>query len=134
MRVVLDTNILISACWTRGGLEDRAVNLVLKGTLIACASDEVLAEYRDVLSRKKFEAVQVRASDLLRSLEAHVFKVKPVVKITAASDEDDNRFLECAFAAHAEYIITGNLKHYPVDSGNTKIVNARQFFDRTGIC
>jgi uncharacterized protein len=134
MRVVLDTNILISACLKPGGLEARAVNLVLQGTLTACASKEVMAEYRDVLSRKKFEAVQVPASDLLRSLEAHVFKVKPVVKITVASDDDDNRFLECAFAGHAEYVITGNLKHYPPDSGNTKIVNARQFFDRTGIC
>ena len=55
-------------------------------------------------------------------------------RIDAASDEDDNRFLECAFSAEANYLITGNLRHYPDICGITRIVNARRFlaecFDR----
>jgi predicted nucleic acid-binding protein len=48
--------------------------------------------------------------------------------LTAASDEDDNRFLECAAAAGAEYLVTGNLRHYPAAHGSTQVVNARGFF------
>ena len=48
---------------------------------------------------------------------------------TEALDPDDNRFLECSEAAHAEFLITGNLKHYPKEYKNTRIVNARQFLE-----
>lgn len=127
MRVVLDTNILISACWTPGGLEARTVGMVLNGTLIACVSPAVWAEYRDVLQRDKFAAFRRQASELLAALEPRLHPVAPVTPVFAASDEDDNRFLECAAAGSAEYLITGNLKHYPPNWGPTRIVNARQF-------
>jgi predicted nucleic acid-binding protein len=57
-------------------------------------------------------------------------RVEPSVTATEALDPDDNRFLECAEAAEAEFLITGNLKHYPKGLyKNTRIVNARQFLD-----
>jgi putative PIN family toxin of toxin-antitoxin system len=127
VRVVLDTNILISACWTPGGLEARMVNMVLTGALTACVSPAVWAEYREVLLRDKFAAFRQQASELLTALETRVRHVDPMAPVSAASDEDDNRFLECASAGAAEYLITGNLKHYPPHWGPTKIVNARQF-------
>jgi len=43
------------------------------------------------------------------------------------SDPDDNIFLECADAARADYLITGNLKHFPRFWKNTKIINSREF-------
>ncbi len=127
MRVVLDTNILISACWTPGGLEAETVKRALAGTITACVSPPVLAEYRDVLFRDKFAALRARAEGLLSTLEARAFHVNPVMPVSAASDEDDNRFLECAAEAGAAYLVTGNLKHYPAEWGVTKIVNAREF-------
>lgn len=127
MRVVLDTNILISACWTPGGLEARTVEMVLTGTLTACVSPAVWAEYRDVLQRDKFAAFRRQASELLMALETRLHPVDPITPVSAASDEDDNRFLECAAAGSADYLITGNLKHYPANWGSARIVNARQF-------
>ncbi|MEP6536666.1 MAG: putative toxin-antitoxin system toxin component, PIN family [Bryobacteraceae bacterium] len=127
MRVVLDTNILISACWTPGGLESQTVDLVLAGTLTACVTPEIWAEYREVLFRDKFAALRVRVDELLLQLEAKAFRVKPIGTVNAARDEDDNRFLECAEAAGAAYLITGNLRHFPPRWGATAIVNARQF-------
>ncbi len=127
MRVVLDTNILISACWTPGGLESQTVQLAFTGGITACVSPAVWAEYRDVLFRDKFASLRGKADDLLAKLEACAVQVTPQETLSAASDEDDNRFLECAAAAGAEYLITGNLKHYPAVWGSTRIVNARGF-------
>ena len=127
MRVILDTNILISACWTPDGLESQTVQLALAGTINACVSPAVWAEYRDVLFRDKFASMRGRAEELLAKLEACAVQVEPRETVSAATDEDDNRFLECAVTAGAVYLITGNLKHFPPRWGTTKIVNARGF-------
>ena len=127
MRVVLDTNIVVSACWKRGVLEAQLVEFAIAGRIIACVSTEILAEYRDVLSRAKLAAVNGRAQELLAGLERSAVVVKTTTPVHASGDEDDNRFLECAEAAAADYLITGNLRHFPEMWGATRIVNARGF-------
>jgi putative PIN family toxin of toxin-antitoxin system len=131
VRVVLDTNILVSACWKPGGLEAQVAELAITGQITACVSPEVLAEYRDVLSRRKLASVSGRAQQLLNALERVAFSVESTTPITESIDDDDNRFLECAAAAGADYLITGNLRHYPpiwpAPHGKTRIVNARTF-------
>lgn len=129
MRVVLDTNILISACLKPGGLEAQVVSMVRSGRIEACVTPEVLTEYRDVLLREKFRAVRERAEQLLAAFEACAVAVPPGEPVAAASDEDDNRFLECAASGNAAYLITGNLRHYPAAWTPTNIVNARSFID-----
>lgn len=128
MRVVLDTNILVSACWKPGGLEAQVVEMAIAGQLTACISPQVLAEYRDVLSRKKLASVAERARELLTRLEHTAVSVESTVRIAISIDDDDNRFLECAEAAQAEYLISGNLRHYPGSHRETRVVNAREFF------
>jgi uncharacterized protein len=105
--------------------------MALAGGLTACISSPVLAEYRDVLFREKFAALHERAIAMLTDLEEKAMHVEATGTIQASSDEDDNRFLECAAAAQAEYLITGNLRHYPDSWDATRIVNARGFFDLT---
>ena len=81
------------------------------------------------------KAADIQASQaelLLAGMEACALRVEATETISAATDEDDNRFLECAAAAHAEYLITGNLRHYPGSYGATQIVNARGFMKTTG--
>lgn len=55
--------------------------------------------------------------------------VHPSVRITASPDLTDNRFLECVEAAGADYLITGNKRHFPSQWKNTRVVNAREFLD-----
>ena len=130
MRVVLDTNILVSACWKPDGLESQVVNDAIAGTITACVSAEILAEYRDVLSRRKLAALSSRAAELLINLERAALFVETGNQVNASIDDDDNRFLECAEAAAADYLITGNLRHYPETWGVTRIANARTFLSR----
>lgn len=132
MRVVVDTNILVSACWKPDGLEARTLNMILAGTITAVVSPAVRAEYWEVLQREKFRRVRDRTAALLSALDARVVRVEPAGTVCAAADEDDNRFLECAAEGRACYLITGNLKHYPPHWGGTKIVNARGFLAAEG--
>ena len=127
VRVVLDTNVLISGLWTPDGLEAQVVKLAMEGRIALCCSREIWAEYRDVLSRDKFLALRERAADLLDGLERRAVWVAGGERVSVASDEDDNRFLECAMAAGAACLVTGNQKHYPAEWGATKVVNAREF-------
>jgi putative PIN family toxin of toxin-antitoxin system len=133
MRVVLDTNILVSACWKPGGLESEVVGLAIAGNITPCVSSEILAEYRDVLSRPKL-ASGGRAPEVLAAIENTALLVEATQRVKASTDDDDNRFLECAVAAGAQYIVTGNLRHYPAvwpaTGQGTQVVNARAFLSR----
>jgi uncharacterized protein len=129
VRVVLDTNILISACWKSDSLEAQVTALVEQGRLEAFVTREVLAEYRDVLQRDKFRSRQACLSALLQRLEAQAVLVLAGPAVTAALDPDDNHLLECAAAAHADYLVTGNKKDLPALWLNTRVVNARELLE-----
>jgi uncharacterized protein len=101
--------------------------MALEAVVTACITEEVWQEYEDVLFREKFAGVRMRAEGMLREFGAKAMRVRAVDPLSVASDEDDNRFLECAAAAEAEYLITGNLRHYPAEHWITRIVNARSF-------
>jgi len=133
MRVVLDTNVLLSACWKPGGLESKLVSLAIAGVLTPCVSPAVLAEYRDVLFRPKFAAFRGLALETLGSFERMALLVQPTVSIRISPDDDDNRFIECAVSAKAEFLVSGNLKDYPPSYGEVRIVNARGFFELSSV-
>jgi putative PIN family toxin of toxin-antitoxin system len=128
MRVVLDTNILISALLKPDGLEAKTVGLALDRSLVPYVSTELWDEYREVLSRPKF--ANLPCAKLLAELEPRVIRVQPSIRVTWSKDDEDNRVLECAQEARADYLVTGNLRHFPAEWHFTKIVNARAFLDR----
>lgn len=131
VRVVLDTNVLISASLKPGGLEAAVVAAALRGDVEAWVTDPVWAEYEEVLARPKFAGVREASRRMLESLSQKVQRTAPVITADAASDEDDNRFLECAAAADAAFLVTGNLRHYPAEFGRTRMVNARSLLQET---
>jgi uncharacterized protein len=131
--VVLDTNILVSALWTPRKLEGQVVELALARRFPVAASEEVFAEYVDVLGREKFAKLAEPAGVLLRDLRTVAQLVTPIHRVAASRDEDDNRLLECADAAHAAFLVTGNLGHFPAQWNGSRVVNARTFLEALGI-
>jgi putative PIN family toxin of toxin-antitoxin system len=127
VRAVLDTNILVSACCKPDGLEAQTVAQAIRGAFTACASGQVVAEYREVLSRDKFASLRGRATQLLTALEPKLLMVEAAGEIRASRDADDNCFIACAASSGADYLVTGNLRHFPPCWGRTRAVNARQF-------
>jgi hypothetical protein len=83
-RVVLDTNVVVSALLTPQGLEDQVLRLALGGRLLLCVSPEVLTEYGRVLSSPKFKFQPEEVATVLRELERAGSPFRPTTKIVNA--------------------------------------------------
>jgi len=118
MRVVLDTNVIVSAYLNEEGQPFRILKLALSGIVRLYASEPILAEYQELLKRKSFPLDARRATLLLQRIRRASTVVKPAVKLNQTSDPDDNIFLECAQTAKAHYLVTGNINISP-SGGNT---------------
>lgn len=124
--LVLDTNILVSALWNMNGLEAAVMRDITEGTSRICVSSLIMEEYATVLYRPRLRFDLLGVQRLLRQISAEAIIVDPKVTVTASPDESDNRFLECAEAANAGYLVTGNKRHFPVRWKKTEILNARE--------
>jgi putative PIN family toxin of toxin-antitoxin system len=126
LRIVLDTNVLISAAIKPDGQQALVLNLVAFGAVELYISEAVLAEYREVFSRPKFSGLDLKAvSQLLDLIAQQATLVTPTERLAISPHDSDNRFYECADAAAADYIVTGNLKHFTRPYKNTRIVTGR---------
>jgi uncharacterized protein len=130
IRVVLDTNILISALLSPQGPPARVfLFTILDPDTQLCVSGNVFTEYEEVMRRPRLNRSTSEIAATLRTIRENGFWVKPVEKVYACSDPDDNMFLECAQAAAAHYLVTGNAKDFPGTWSSTQIVTAREFLD-----
>jgi uncharacterized protein len=90
-------------------------------------SAPILSEYRIVLSRPELKIRKGLRQQFLQRIEDSSRMVSPSRQIRVTSDPDDNIFLECADAARADYLVTGNQRHFPRFWKQTKIVTSREF-------
>lgn len=127
IRVVLDTNIVISATLRAGGLPEAIFNLTIDGLIQLCVSKPVLAEYEEVLRRARLAIPPEKVANALARIRGRSDLVAPTVKVRECSDPDDDIFLECAEAAQADDLVTGNRKDFPDDWKKTRIVTPREF-------
>ncbi len=128
-RVVVDTNVLISALLTETGAEAALLDLVMAGKLVWCVSEAVLAEYEETLGRRKFLRIERLVISAALKLARAGEMTAIATTLAHSPHEADNRFYECAQAARADYMVTGNLRHFETSLPPTKIVNARQLLD-----
>lgn len=129
IRLVIDTNILVSALLKPRGNEAAILRIVLAGGATLCLSSPILNEYRTVMARPKFRFNASLVASLLDQIAAIAMMVEPKHRITSSPDDSDNRFLECCEAAGADYLITGNTRHFPRKSQGTSIITARQLLE-----
>jgi putative PIN family toxin of toxin-antitoxin system len=129
IRIVLDTNVLISAHLKDTGAEARVFDLVTNQLISLCVSEAILIEYEAVLSRRKFRIDKERVNQSMDLIRRVAVLITPTGSVSASSDEPDNRFLECAEKAKADYLVTGNKRHFPKRWKDTKVVNAREFLE-----
>ncbi len=90
-------------------------------------SREILAEYRNVLARPLLGISRGLQQQLIQLIKNRAQTVRPSYTLKVTNDADDNKFLECADAARADYLITGNQRHFPRFWKSTKIVSSREF-------
>ena len=114
MLVVIDTNILVSALWSKSGAPARAVGLVLSGQLTPCYDHRIMLEYRQVLQRPKFRFRPAEINALLDWFKQSGRSVVPASLDITFVDEADRKFYEVAKYCGA-VLITGHLRHFPSD-------------------
>ncbi|MDR3295694.1 MAG: putative toxin-antitoxin system toxin component, PIN family [Clostridiales Family XIII bacterium] len=111
-RIVPDTNILVSALWSKNGTPANIIGLVLAKQLTPCYDYRIMNEYRQVLSRPKFGFSVDDVRDLLEFIKKNGIPVMAKSTGILFTDESDRKFYEVAKECGA-VLVTGNLKHFP---------------------
>lgn len=114
MRVVLDTNTLVSAVLSPNGPPRRLVNAARDQLFELCSSPVLLAELLDVVSRekfaKRFKAAGLTPLSVVKDIRRMAYVVTPVsVPRVIASDADDDHVLACAITSQADLIVSGDM-------------------------
>jgi uncharacterized protein len=115
IRVVLDTNILVSAFLKPGSVPDEVLLLALTRQLKLFVSGAVYDEYAEVMYRPHLRLDKKAVDNAFAGIRRLGHWVEPTERVVECSDPDDNIFLECAEAAEADYLVTGNQRHFPSD-------------------
>ncbi len=130
MKVVLDTNVLVSGLLSPFGPPGEIVRLVSSGSLQLCFDARILSEYEDVLKRPKFGFSSAQTRVLLNQIEGDGFVVAAEPLSHRLPDVGDEPFLEVAWTGKAEALITGNTKHFPrAACGPVPVVSPADFLE-----
>lgn len=129
MRAVFDTNIFISAFVIPGGNAEEAYLRAVRATFELFTSIAILTETANKL-RTKFEWSDERVAKLVGSISKTATVLKTEPRLHVLTDEADNRILECAVLAEADFIVTGDkhllaLGHYQ----DTLIIRLAEFVE-----
>ena len=129
LRLVIDTNVVVSAALKPEGLQRTVLLLAMAKPVRWFVSEAILSEYALVLARPELKIGKSLRQQLLQLIKNRTRIVIPSRLPPLTPDPDDNIFLECADAARADYLITGNQRHFPRFWKNTKIISSREFLD-----
>jgi putative PIN family toxin of toxin-antitoxin system len=127
LRLVVDTNVVVSAALKPDGLQRTVLLLAITRPARLYVSTAILDEYREVLVRPELKIRKGLRLQLLQLIASRSHAVKPGRTLQIARDPDDNKFLECADAARADYLVTGNQRHFPAFWKKTKVITSREF-------
>ena len=127
LRLVIDTNVGVSAALKPEGLLRTVVLLAMTKPARWYVSEAIVSEYTMVLARPELKIRKSLRQQLLQLIKNHARIVVPSRLAQITPDPDDNIFVECADAARADYLVTGNQRHFPKFWKNTKIISASEF-------
>ena len=126
---VLDTNVLVSALLKNGSVPWQVAEEALHGDIIPVLNDEILTEYEDVLNRPKFKFEKRTVDVFLNDLKKRAVYAEAGLIEDIVPDPKDVVFYAVLMEKRKEeeaYLVTGNLKHYPV---KTYVVTPKEMLD-----
>jgi uncharacterized protein len=134
IRAVIDTNVLVSGLLSPAGNEALILLAIHCGVVRPCVSAEIMEEYAEVLAPPKFAFPPDEIAAVIAMFRDDGELILPEGPVPALPDPDDGPFLHCAKAAQAEYLITGNKRHFPQEyCGNVRVVSAGELLDRIAL-
>ena len=129
---VIDTNVFVSAALTPDGICDRVLQHAVRGTFRIAWDNSLLAEYRDVLERRRFGLPPSAVKRLLSALPPTGHRRGRPLQLELP-DQDDLSFVAVACATDERVIVTGNQRHFPKASMHrlgVTILSPRQALER----
>ncbi len=128
MKVVVDTNVLISGFLSPRGPPAEIARMILNGDLRICYDLRILSEYKEVLGRPRFGISPVGSANLLEQILVTGESANALPLPPSLLDPGDEAFLEVAISCNADCLITGNLKHFPVSCRRgVRVISPREF-------
>jgi uncharacterized protein len=129
LRLVIDTNVVVSAALKPEGMQRTVVLLAMSKPARWYVSDAIMAEYATVLARPELRIRRNLRQQLLQLIRNRTHAATPSRVPHVAFDAGDNMFIECADAARADYLVTGNLRHFPRFWKKTKVISSSEFLN-----
>lgn len=130
MKVVLDTNVLVSGLLTPFGTCGEIVRMLTSSEVLPCVDSRILLEYDDVLRRPVFEIDPAKLDEVMAYIRQASDVHATVPLDQPLPDAEDNPFLEVTLSSGAECLVTGNLKHFPPRCrGGARVLSPKQFLD-----
>lgn len=130
MRIVIDTNVLISGVFF-GGLPREILRAVVAQRITACATAEIINEYEEIIqemiNRKQGHIDKAILTPLIKAMDI----IEPVTHVKICRDPDDDKFIECAKDSHALYIVSGDKDLLVIEKyENIQIITAKEFYEK----
>lgn len=127
MKIVLDTNVLVSGLLSPNGIPAQILNLIQSKKVILLIDTRILSEYSAVLRRPKFKFKDEWINPVLDFIKMESETVVPEPVYMDFPDPDDKMFWEVAKSGNALYIVSGNTRHFPDDP---LVVTPAEFFEK----
>jgi len=128
-RIVLDTNCLLQSLPSKSPYHKIWTD-ILDGHIQLCVNTEILNEYEEILSGKTTKEIAHNVVEAIARLSTTFFQDAYFHFGLITADTDDNKFVDCAIAADAEYIVT-NDKHFEVLNSipwpKLSVINIKEF-------
>ena len=130
MKIVLDTNVLVSALIRPDSVPSRVLDLILTRQATLVLDHRVFNKYQDVLYRPEFDLPRDQLDELLKFLWRHSDHVQAAAMRVYLPDPDDVMFIQVAVSAMADALVTGNLKHFPASERHgIPVLSPRQWLE-----
>lgn len=131
MRIVLDTNVLVSGLLNPSGNPGRIVDLILGGRLTLVYDDRILAEYEDVLARPHLKIEKELSIAILSFFRLSGERITAMpLSNDLLPDPDDIPFVEVALSGKAESLVTGNLKDFKAAPTEVVVLAPAEFITK----
>jgi len=129
MKVVLDTNVIVSGVLTVRGVCAQILDMLTEGVFGIYVDDRVLAEYDSVLRRPRLHLISVDVAEVMDWIRSVAEPVGAVPLPADLPDPEDIPFLEVA-ASTGALLVTGNTRHYPKRlRGGATVLSPREFLE-----
>lgn len=130
MRIVIDTNVLISGVFF-GGFPRKILSSIVNEKITACATSEIINKYEEIIQ----EMIDRKQGRINRTILIPLIKTMEIIEssshIEICRDSDDDKFLECAKDSHALYIVSGDKDLLIIEKyENIQIVTSKEFCEK----